>query len=165
VFQQCVQIAKRTVMDAPVATVEKDSHMSKFRIGMAHFFATALVAFSMGCGKETINVPDSTAPYVLSTVPAQGAAGVALSAPISATFSEAVTPSTISATTFTVTALVRARGCVRSLLSLESEMQWNNRPAYGQSHFADAMLLRLSDCLAVRDLSAARQLTSPYSCI
>ncbi len=55
-----------------------------------------------GCGRETINVPDTTPPFVQSTVPAQGAMGVARNAPVSATFSEPVTPSTVSASTFTV---------------------------------------------------------------
>ena len=63
--------------------------------------ALTLLAVSLaGCGRETINVPDTTPPYVLSTVPALGAAGVALGAPISATFSKLVNCPTAS--TFTV---------------------------------------------------------------
>src|ERR1700730_13197409 len=79
--------------------------MGRSRVGFMQFLATLLVVFFMtACGKETINVPDTTPPYVLSTIPAQGALGRAINGPISATFSEAVTSSTISATTFTVTA-------------------------------------------------------------
>ncbi len=80
--------------------------MHKRRVHYTWFLAisTLLITFIAGCGRETINVPDTTPPYVLSTIPAQGAAGVALNAPISATFSEAVAPSTVSASTFTVTA-------------------------------------------------------------
>src|ERR1700730_13835583 len=78
--------------------------MRTCRVGFVGFLVTLLVLVATGCGKETINVPDTTPPYVLSTVPAQGAAGVALNAPISATFSKAVTASTVSASTFTVTA-------------------------------------------------------------
>ena len=63
------------------------------------------VVFIAGCGRESVNVLDTTPPYVLSTVPALGAAGVALSAPLSATFSKPVNCSTLTTTTFTVTAL------------------------------------------------------------
>jgi len=67
--------------------------------------ALTLLAVSIaGCGRETINVPDTTPPYVLSTVPALGAAGVAVGAPISATFSKPVNCSTLTTTTFTVAA-------------------------------------------------------------
>src|SRR5580700_3287189 len=65
---------------------------------------TLLVASIAGCGNEAVNVPD-TAPYVLSTVPALGAAGVALNSSLSATFNKAVNCSTLTTTTFTVTAL------------------------------------------------------------
>jgi len=65
--------------------------------------ALTLLAVSIaGCGRETINVPDTTPPHVLTTVPALGAAGVALAAPISVTFSKPVNCSTLTATTFTV---------------------------------------------------------------
>ena len=67
--------------------------------------ALTLLAVSIaGCGKETINVPDTTPPYVLSTVPGLGAASVALNAPISATFSKAVNCATVNTGTFTVSA-------------------------------------------------------------
>ncbi len=66
--------------------------------------ALTLLAVSLaGCGRETINVPDTTPPHVLTTVPALGAAGVALGAPISVTFSKPVNCSTLTTTTFTVT--------------------------------------------------------------
>jgi len=65
--------------------------------------ALTLLAVSIaGCGRETINVPDTTPPHVLSTVPALGAAGVALGAPISVTFSKPVNCSTLTTTTFIV---------------------------------------------------------------
>jgi hypothetical protein len=63
------------------------------------------VAFIAGCGRESVNIPDTIPPYVLSTVPALGAAGVALNAPLSATFSKPVNCSTLTTTTFTVTPL------------------------------------------------------------
>ncbi len=63
---------------------------------------TLLVVSIAGCGRETINVADTTAPFVVSTIPTLGAAGVALNAPLSATFSEAVNCSTLTSGTFTV---------------------------------------------------------------
>ena len=63
------------------------------------------VAFIAGCGRESVNISDTIPPYVLSTVPALGAAGVALNAPLSATFSEPVNCSTLTTTTFSVTPL------------------------------------------------------------
>ena len=79
-----------------------NKHMSRntwFRSALTH-----LAVSLAGCGRETINVPDTTPPYVLSTVPALGAAGVAVGAPISATFSKPVNCSTLTTTTFTVAA-------------------------------------------------------------
>jgi hypothetical protein len=76
----------------------------RVKLGITSFVATLLVLFSSGCGKETVNVPDTTPPTVVSTNPAQGATAVALNATISATFSEALSPATISSTTFTLKA-------------------------------------------------------------
>jgi len=64
-----------------------------------------VVAFIAGCGRESVNISDTIPPYVLSTVPALGAAGVALNAPLSATFSKPINCSTLTTTTFTVTPL------------------------------------------------------------
>jgi hypothetical protein len=50
-----------------------------------------------GCGQEVVTVPS-----VVSTIPANGATSVVINTPISATFSMAMDPATISATTFTV---------------------------------------------------------------
>ena len=47
-------------------------------------------------------VGDTTAPSVVSTVPADNATGVAVNTTVSATFSEAMDPATINGTTFTV---------------------------------------------------------------
>ncbi len=85
---------------------EKGTQMSKRSVGSRCFLTAVLTAVLVvsltGCGRETINIPDTTPPYVLSTVPAQGAPGAALNTPISATFSKAVASSTVSASTFTV---------------------------------------------------------------
>jgi hypothetical protein len=57
-----------------------------------------LVVFVAGCGQETVTVPS-----VVSTVPANGATNVAVNTPISATFSMAMAPTSITSSTFTVT--------------------------------------------------------------
>jgi hypothetical protein len=46
--------------------------------------------------------PDTTPPTVVSTAPIDGATGVAIAADVTATFSEAMAPATISTTTFTL---------------------------------------------------------------
>jgi len=72
--------------------------MRMFKVGITSFMATLLVAFLAGCGQETVIVP-----AVVSTVPAQGAVGVVVNTTISATFNMAMNPSTLNASTFTVT--------------------------------------------------------------
>jgi len=73
--------------------------MRKFRIGFICFLATLLVAFVAGCGQETVTLPS-----VVSVTPAQGSVNVAVSTTITATFSQAMSAASISATTFTVAA-------------------------------------------------------------
>jgi hypothetical protein len=67
-------------------------------------FAAALVALLLvlttGCGKETVV---STAPVVVSTVPANGATGVPAGQVVSAVFSEAMNAATITSSTFLLT--------------------------------------------------------------
>jgi hypothetical protein len=72
--------------------------MSKFRLGITSWLAVLLLGFVAGCGEEAVTVP-----LVVSTIPANGATAVAVNTPISATFSMAMNPSSISATSFTVT--------------------------------------------------------------
>ena len=72
--------------------------MRMFKVGITSFMATLLVAFLAGCGQQTVTVPS-----VVSTVPAQGATSVAINTTIGASFSMAMTPSTLNASTFTVT--------------------------------------------------------------
>ena len=72
--------------------------MRKYRVGISCCLAALLVAFVAGCGHEVVTVPS-----VLSAIPAIGATNVAVNTTISATFSMAMNPTTISATTFTVT--------------------------------------------------------------
>jgi len=72
--------------------------MHKNRVGISCCLAALLVAFVAGCGHEVVTVPS-----VLSAIPAAGATNVAVNTTISATFSMAMNPTTVSATTFTVT--------------------------------------------------------------
>lgn len=72
--------------------------MSKYRNSKTFLLATLLVAFVIGCGQELIVVPS-----VVSTIPANGATNVVINTTISATFSMAMDPATISTSTFTVT--------------------------------------------------------------
>jgi hypothetical protein len=72
--------------------------MRKIRFGTTYWLATVLVVFIAGCGQETVTVPS-----VVSTVPANRATSVVVNTPISATFSVAMKPSSITSSTFTVT--------------------------------------------------------------
>jgi hypothetical protein len=71
--------------------------MSKFRLGITSWLAVVLLGFVAGCGEEAVTVP-----LVVSTIPANGATAVAVNTPISATFSMAMNPASISATSFTL---------------------------------------------------------------
>jgi hypothetical protein len=71
--------------------------MSKYTLGITSWLAVLLLVFVAGCGEETVSVPS-----VLSTIPANGATAVVVNTPISATFSMAMNPASIDATTFTV---------------------------------------------------------------
>jgi hypothetical protein len=73
--------------------------MRKFRIGYMSLLATLLVVIVAGCGQETVTIPS-----VVSVTPAQGAAGVAVNTAITATFSMAMAPASLTTTTFTVAA-------------------------------------------------------------
>lgn len=72
--------------------------MRKYRIGITCFLASLLVVFIAGCGQETVTIPG-----VVSVTPAQGANGVVISTTVTATFSMAMSPSTITSSTFTLT--------------------------------------------------------------
>ena len=72
--------------------------MRKIRFGITYSLAALLVVLIAGCGQETVTVPS-----VVSTIPANGATNVAINTPISATFSMAMNPATLTSSTFTVT--------------------------------------------------------------
>ncbi len=74
---------------------------------MAFIISAFLALFMTGCGGSGAGgngggTSDNTAPTVNSTNPAKGAAAVAINSAIAATFSEAMTPSTVNTTTFTL---------------------------------------------------------------
>lgn len=66
------------------------------------FMPFLLVAFVAGCGTSDNGVVDTIAPTVNLTAPLNAATGVALNANITATFSEAMSPATITTSTFTL---------------------------------------------------------------
>ncbi|MFY9854767.1 MAG: Ig-like domain-containing protein, partial [Terracidiphilus sp.] len=72
--------------------------MSRYRTLSTCFLAALLVVFAAGCGQETVSLPG-----VISVTPAQGATGVAVNATVTATFSMAMSPASISTSSFTVT--------------------------------------------------------------
>ena len=77
------------------------------RVCFTAFWLTAfsLLVFATGCSDpdRAGNNPGVTAPTVNSVIPASGATGTCASAAVTATFSKAMNPSTINATTFTLT--------------------------------------------------------------
>jgi hypothetical protein len=72
--------------------------MRNFRIGSTCLMASLLVVLIASCGHETATIPS-----VVSATPAQGAVNVAVNTAIAATFSMAMNPASISASSFTVT--------------------------------------------------------------
>jgi len=77
--------------------------MKKYRgFSKMWFLVLLLVAFVAGCGGNGSGSSDSIAPTVNSTNPAKSATAVAVNSAIAAAFSEAMTPSTIGAVTFTL---------------------------------------------------------------
>ncbi len=72
--------------------------MRKGPVGITCLLATLLVTVMAGCGQEV-----ATVPTVVSTIPANGAANVAVNTPISATFSIAMNPATLTTATFKLT--------------------------------------------------------------
>ena len=84
-FTPSAILANSTVFTATITTGAKDPAGASLAANFVWTFTTA------------------AAPTVVSTVPVNGATGVAVNTIISATFSEAMNPATINGTTFTVT--------------------------------------------------------------
>ncbi len=89
VFRPAANFAASTIYTATITTGAKDVAGNALAANKVWTFTT---------GTAT----DTTAPTSTLTVPANAAAGVAINTKISATFSEAMDPATITGTTFTV---------------------------------------------------------------
>src|SRR5579863_6089725 len=87
-FTPTTLLANSTVLTATITTGAKDPTGAPLAANFVWTFTTAAAA---------------APPTVLSTVPVNGATGVAVNTTISATFSEAMNAATINGTTFTVT--------------------------------------------------------------
>jgi Ice-binding-like/Bacterial Ig-like domain len=72
--------------------------MRKGPVGIKYLLVALMVTFVAGCGEEV-----AIGPTVVSTIPANGATGVAVTTPISATFSTPMNPAALTAATFKVT--------------------------------------------------------------
>ena len=81
-----------------VTSVGKNTQMHTCKVGIAGAATALLIVLMAGCGQEVVNIPT-----VVSTTPASGATSVVINTTITATFSMAMNPATISTSTFTVT--------------------------------------------------------------
>src|SRR6185369_6076866 len=88
-FNPTTDLAANTVVTATITTDAKDLAGNALAANKTWSFTTGATA-------------DTTAPTVSSTIPADTATGVAINQNLTVTFSEAMDPATISATTFTV---------------------------------------------------------------
>jgi ice-binding like protein/Big-like domain-containing protein len=73
--------------------------MRNYKTVFMCFLAALLVTLAAGCGQETVTIPG-----VVSVTPAQSATGVAATTTVTATFNMAMSPASISTTTFTLVA-------------------------------------------------------------
>ncbi len=87
--------------------------MRRYSTYKVWFTALLLVGITIGCGdpdKNAIATPPTTPPTVILVTPANGNTGLcSTTAIISATFSKAMNPATITTSTFTVTATRRGK--------------------------------------------------------
>ena len=90
-----------TATVAAVSGVATFSALSLNRVGTGYTLTAAATGLT-GATSPAFNVTDVVAPTVLTTVPADAATGVSRSPAITATFSEAMAPATLNATTFTL---------------------------------------------------------------
>ena len=86
---------------AAVSGVATFSALSLNRVGTGYTLTAAATGLT-GATSPAFNVTDVVAPTVLTTVPADAATGVSRNPSITATFSEAMAPATLNATTFTL---------------------------------------------------------------
>jgi len=80
------------------AQMNEGVQMRNYKSGITCLLAALLAFFIAGCGQETVTLPG-----VVSVTPAQGATGVLINTTVTATFSMAMNPASITTGTFTVT--------------------------------------------------------------
>jgi hypothetical protein len=97
-FTPDVALPAGTVVTATIAKTVTDVAGNQLSGNQAAFPAIGNYVWTF----TTAGVADTTPPQVTSTVAANGATGVAVNSGISAAFTEALTPSTVNSTTFTV---------------------------------------------------------------
>src|SRR5437867_2265795 len=97
-----VSYAGVTATFNPLGTLAPNSTFTATLPPGARYLAGSALATAFGWSFTTGATPDTTAPTVSFTVPANAAAGVAISQKIAATFSEAMDPLTITPVTFTL---------------------------------------------------------------
>jgi len=85
--------------DSSIPRIEQEKLMRKQTVQKTWVLAFLLAGFLVGCGREQTSV---LTPAVIGTVPANGAVGVPVAQAIAATFNEAMNPTTINTSTFTV---------------------------------------------------------------
>ena len=68
------------------------------------FAVIGMIASITGCGRQTAQILNAVPPTVTAVSPAQGSTGIVLNTPVTATFSEPMTASSITATSFTLAA-------------------------------------------------------------
>src|SRR5439155_15386961 len=88
-FTPAANLAPLTTYTATISTGARDLAGNALAVDFVWNFTTGVI-------------PDTTAPMVSATVPANSAIGVSISAQIASTFSEAMDPSTIGTATFTL---------------------------------------------------------------
>jgi len=88
-FTPAANLAASTLYTATITTGAKDLAGNALVVNKVWSFTTGAL-------------PDTTAPTVSSTIPVNAATGVAINSAMTATFSEAMAPLTITATTFTL---------------------------------------------------------------
>ncbi|MGI5819452.1 MAG: ice-binding family protein [Armatimonadota bacterium] len=92
----------------------QDGTVTGESIGTGDVIATETESGVSGSASVTVVVSETTAPTVSSTIPVDGAAGVAINRKVTAIFSEAMNPSTVTTATFT---LKRGRTAVPGTVS------------------------------------------------
>jgi len=92
-------------------------------------FALILVVLITGCKKDTYLATVGVCPLVVSTIPANGAIGIPLNQVVSATFNEAMNPTTINASSLTLTATMNIAGVKAALVPIAGAVTYSGMTA------------------------------------